>query len=270
MKLLTQAKQSTESILLAIAFVVALAWSAGNVARLFGANGWLIVVGMCCLLTVAVLRANRKEWAVFLVATGSALVSVFANTDYALNGALGGAVLWKQATGLDNWQLMAVAIYGSPPLLPYAVYWMARSRPVAEQLPSLAPPPSTQLAVGNPPTPANPSVNVAKPEPEPAPTPPPLLASHQPELVDISNNELASWQVGNPPLQGTPLPQTDLDHDLAQAVILYQQEGSYAKAAARLGGKITAEGMRQRVINAYKDDPEWVAEILPADKLPKV
>lgn len=97
----------------------------------------------------------------------------------------------------------------------------------------------------------------------------PLLPSPQQERLLV--DDLPSWDIGNlTPAQGNPVPETDLDHDLSQAVMLYAQWGSYAKAATRLGGKITGEGMRQRVVSAYQKDPQWVMKVLPYDKLPKV
>jgi hypothetical protein len=98
--------------------------------------------------------------------------------------------------------------------------------------------------------------------------------TQQPALPNQQEMQQASWQLAVPkPIEGLPIPATDLDRDLVQAVLAYLGEGSYNKAANRLqsmGVKITGEGVRQRVIKAYEERPEWVMEVLPHDKLPKV
>jgi hypothetical protein len=103
----------------------------------------------------------------------------------------------------------------------------------------------------------------------PAPT---LGNAQQPALPNQQEMQQASWQLTPPPIEGLPIPATDLDRDLVQAVLAYLGENSYNKAAARLqsiGVKITGEGVRQRVIKAYEERPEWVMEVLPPEKLPK-
>jgi hypothetical protein len=112
---------------------------------------------------------------------------------------------------------------------------------------------------------AEPTTELAPPQQDQQPH----LANPQP--VPLLVDDLPSWDIGNiTPARGNPVPTTDIDHDLSQAVMLYAQWGSYAKAATRLGGKITGEGIRQRVISAYQKDPQWVMQVLPYDKLPKI
>lgn len=256
-----------EKAALTLAFIFALAWSAPHIGRLFGENGWLAVASMYALLTVTVLRAPRRELLIGVVATLSALVSVFASADYALSAALGGPVMWREVMQMDEWQWASVVAYGSPPLLPYAVFLIARSfappapepAPVGTQLATTKP---TDLAVANPPTDRKPTVTVAKSEP--------VANPQQPLLPTEEVGNLATWQLANPPiLEGQPLPHTDLSDELMRAVVVYQREGSYGKAAKRIGG-ISDEGVRKQVIAALQQDPAWVEAILPPEKLPKV
>jgi hypothetical protein len=108
-----------------------------------------------------------------------------------------------------------------------------------------------------------------------ADNPPATLGNAAPNALPNSQEmQQATWQLTAPqPIEGLPIPATDLDRDLVQAVLAYLGENSYNKAAARLqsmGVKITGEGVRQRVIKAYEERPEWVMEVLPPEKLPKV
>jgi len=83
------------------------------------------------------------------------------------------------------------------------------------------------------------------------------------------DNELVEELVfaNQQPLQGLPIPTTQLAKSLAEAVVVYAGASSYDKAGARLN--VSGEWIRKQVQQAYKEDPVWVAQILPAERLPK-
>jgi hypothetical protein len=83
-------------------------------------------------------------------------------------------------------------------------------------------------------------------------------------------NSLATAPTTTPqqqPIMGLAIPPTKLDDLLAQAVVVYQGVSSYDKAGARLG--VSGEMVRKRVLSAWEQDPAWVAQILPPERLPK-
>lgn len=259
----------------------------GNGSMAAGLLPALAVDGGLALSTYALGRFDNR-W----VKTGFwifLILSIFANLDYSLQRLMGGLVTWEAIWMLDEWQLVKVAAQASPPLIGA----MMMEINVAISKMALQPAPSTALATRQQPAaePANPpSVDIAKPVRKVGnrtqkrigkqPTMPRLTKSDVanedvPELLfdnPLPPQELASWQVGNAPIQGDPLPPTELERNLIQAVIAYQQSSSFEKAAARLqsyGVKITGEGLRKQVHSAYNQDPAWVRAVLPTYTPPK-
>jgi hypothetical protein len=224
-------------------------------------------------------------------------LSVFANLDYTLQRVLGGAVTIDAIGRLDLWQLIKVGAKASPPLI--GAMMMEINTGVSELKKLQAPPTPTTTALATTTNhvanqPQQPVVNVApspqQPQqhrlkrPQPAlttlPTMPVLQQQPQQPVANSTHkssqqppqqpdNELVEELVfaNQQPLQGLPIPTTQLAKSLAEAVVVYAGASSYDKAGARLN--VSGEWIRKQVRQAYEEDPAWVAQILPAERLPK-
>jgi len=290
-----------------MAFYAVLVYSMRHVAHFFNSMdtggwgwGWVAAFAIDATIAAAAHGSDKKQRGKIVTITVIVftMLSVFANLDYTLTTALGSVVIYDLIWTLDYWQLGKAFAVASPPLL---VFGLAEILKEADEQQPAVPEPSTALAttnnhVGN--HPQQPTVNVAPPpqqqarqprqhrlkRPQPAlttlPTMPTLTQQPQQPVAKSThkNHQQPSQQLDDElveelvfanqqPLQGLPIPTTDLDKLLAQAVVVYQGVSSYDKAGARLG--VSGEMVRKRVRAAFEQDPDWVAQILPTDKLPK-
>lgn len=287
-----------------MAFYAVLVYSMRHVAHFFnsmdtGGWGWGWVAAFAIDATIAAAAHGSDKRQRGKIVTGTVIVftllSIFANLDYTLTTALGSVVIYDLIWTLDYWQLGKALAVASPPLL---VFGLAEILKEADEQQPATPEPTTALATTNNHVanqPQQPTVNIAPlpqqsqqqprrerqqhrlKRPRPAlPTLPTMPVLQQQPQQPVANSVPESRQqppqqpttiANQQPIMGLPIPTTNLDDLLAQAVVVYQGVSSYDKAGARLN--VSGEMVRKRVLAAWEQDPDWVAQILPAERLPK-
>lgn len=283
-----------------LAFYAVLVYSMRHVAHFFNSMdtggwgwGWVAAFAIDATIAAAAHGSDKRERGAIVTTTVVVftLLSIFANLDYTLTTALGSVVIYDLIWTLDYWQLGKALAVASPPLL---VFGLAEILKEADEQQPATLEPTTALAtttnhVAN--QPQQPTVNVAPPpqqpqqqprrerqqhrlkRPQPAlPTLPTMPILQQPIANAVPENHQQPSQqpttvANQQPIMGLPIPPTNLDDLLAQAVVVYQGVSSYDKAGVRLN--VSGEMVRKRVLSAWEQDPDWVAQILPPERLPK-